>query len=79
MSKKIKEETQIEETKEVEITDTPAKAAYRVFLEKYKKKNPDKYEQKKAEFDRQLRGDIEVKENPSSKTITFTFSNTPKK
>lgn len=77
--KTIKEE-KVEEKEEVvepSIPDTPGKAAYRVFIEKYRKQNPVKYEQKKAEFERKLKGDIEYIFNQQSKTTTFKFSNTP--
>lgn len=76
-----KEEIPTEETPKetpiAQIPDTPGKAAYRTFIEKYRKQNPVKYEQKKAEFERRLKGDIEMVFNEQSKTRTFKFSNLP--
>lgn len=57
--------------------DTPAKAAYRALIERYKEQNPEKYATKKAEFDRKLSGDISMEVNTQSKRTTFKFSNTP--
>jgi hypothetical protein len=78
--KVIEQEDQEIEDKQAEasISDTPGKAAYRAFIEKYRKQNPVKYEQKKAEFERRLRGDIDMVFNEQNKTRTFRFSNTPK-
>ena len=76
-----KEETKEEEQVKAQpaISDTPGKAAYRAFIEKYRKQNPVKYEQKKAEFERRLKGDIEMVFNQQTKTQTFRFSNLPPK
>jgi len=76
-------EPQAVEEKQPEIVqatpDTPAKAEYRALIEKYKEKNPVKCEQKKAEFERRLKGKIVMKYNPQSKTRTFEFFNLPPK
>ena len=71
------EEQEVQETEQEVQADTPAKTAYRALLEKYKEQNPEKYEQKKAEFDRKLKGDISMEVNSQSKRTTFKFSNTP--
>jgi len=71
------EEQEVQETEQEVQADTPAKTAYRALLEKYKEQNPEKYEQKKAEFDRKLKGDISMEVNTQSKRTTFKFSNTP--
>jgi len=79
--KTIKKEETKTETEEGSVVtpDTPGKTAYRAFIEKYRKQNPVKYEQKKAEFERRLKGDIDMVFNQQSKTKTFRFSNLPPK
>jgi len=79
IEEKIEEEVEepAEETKAVApVMDTPAKAEYRRMIEKYKVQNPIKYELKKKEFERQLKGDIQLIKGKKGKK-TFTFSNLP--
>jgi hypothetical protein len=76
-AKKI-EEAPIQEQAEVQETpDTPAKAAYRALIAQYKEQNPVKYEQKRKEFERKLKGDIELKTDKMNKRKTFVVSNLP--
>ena len=82
----VKEEApkeEVETPKEVNILesqpdDTPAKAEYRALLARYKAQSPEKYEIKKADFERRLRGDVAVEYSNDGKRKTFKFANTPK-
>lgn len=56
--------------------DSQAQTEYRALLEKYKEEHPEKYEQKKAEFARKLKGDITIEVSKGG-VKTFKFTNVP--
>jgi len=78
----VSQEQEIKEKVEVDILqsqeeDTPAKTEYRALLAKYKQQNPVKYERKKGDFARKLRGDVMIEYSNDGKRKTFVFANTP--
>lgn len=70
---------EVKEKVEEFVPDTPAKAEYRRMIERYRIQNPVKYEQKKAEFERNLKGDITISTDKMNKRKTFIFTNVPPK
>ncbi|MCK9320152.1 hypothetical protein [Methanoculleus sp.] len=71
-------EAPVEAPQEVK-PDTPAKAEYRRMIEVYRLQNPTKYEQKKEQFERNLKGDITISTDKMNKRKTFIFTNVPPK
>lgn len=81
VAKKQETSTEIPQKQETpqETPETREKQEYRKLIENYRRKNPAKYEQKKADFERKLKGDIRIQTGKQGKRRTFVFYNTPPK